>query len=280
MKSENVYGLRLISEKRLLTITSEKMKLRYSFSYRHLFFACSFSLFWLLGLGFTAPAQDRLVTKDGKTQDVKILGVSGANVQVQINGGTMGVPLSQVSSIVMAAPTELAAANSAYAAGEYAKALPSAKSVAEKYKGLPVPWVRQAASLVGDIHVALGNLKEAEAAYKEYQTIYPGAGSVQTDVGMARIALARKNYDEAKLKLEPIAAKALKEKTPAAAMASAYSQAFYLLGEIAEAQDQPVVALENYLRTVTIFSTDQSSVAAARQKADALRKKDPTLSVP
>jgi len=280
MKSEIVYGLRLISEKRLLTISFEKMKLRYSFSSHHLFFACSFSLFWLFCLGIAASAQDRLVTKDGKTQDVKILGVSGANVQVQIGGGSMGVPLSSVSSVVMAAPAELTAANAAYEAGEYAKALPMAKGVAEKFKGLPVAWMRQAASLVGDIHVALGNLKEAEAAYKEFQTVYPGAGSAQTDIGMARIALARKNYDEARLKLEPIAAKALKEKTPAPAMASAYSQTFYLLGEIAEAQEQPAVALENYLRTVTLFPTDHNSVAAARQKADALRKKDPTLTVP
>ena len=103
---------------------------------------------------------------------------------------------------------------------------------------------------------------------------------MQADVGMARIAVARKSYDEAKAKLVPIAEAALKEKTPNPAFAPAYSQTFFLLGQIAEAQQQPEVALENYLRTVTLFHEDRSAAAAAQEKANALRKKDPTLAVP
>ena len=256
------------------------MKRRCSFSPQQSHFALSFAVFCLFWLNNGALAQDRLTYKDGRTQDTKILGVNGATVQIQVGTGSIGVPLATVASVAMAAPADLAAANAAYRAGDYAKALPLAKGVAEKYKGLPIAWAQQATSLMGDIHVALGNLKDAEAAYKDYLRIYPGAGTLQTDVGMARIAVARKNYDEAKAKLEPIAAAALKEKTPTAAYAPAYSQTFFLLGQIAEAQAQPEVALENYLRTVTLFPEDHSAAAAAQEKADALRKKDPTLTVP
>ena len=63
-------------------------------------------------------------------------------------------------------------------------------------------------------------------------------------------------------------------------MGPIYSQTFYLLGQIAEAQQQPSIALENYLRTVTIFSDDHGAVTAAQEKADALRKNNPTLTVP
>ena len=256
------------------------MKLRCSYSSRQSHFAFGFAVFWLLSLNIGALAQDRITTKDGKTQEVKILGVNGSTVQIQVGAGSIGLPLTSITSVAMAAPAELAAANTAFQAGDYAKALPLAKAVAEKYKGLPTDWARQSTSLVGDSQVSLGNLKEAEAAYKDYQRIYPGAGTLQTDIGMARIALARKNYDEAKQKLEAIAATALNQKTPNPALAPAYSQLFLLLGQIAEAQQQPEVALENYLRTVTLFHEDRNAVAAAQEKANALRKKDPTLTVP
>ena len=133
------------------------MKLRCSFSSRQPHFAFSFAFFWLLSLNIGAFAQDRLTTKDGKTQDTKILGVKGSTVQIQVGTGSIGIPLASISTVVMAAPAELAAANTACQAGDYAKALPLAKVVAENYKGLPTEWARQATGLVGDIQVALGN---------------------------------------------------------------------------------------------------------------------------
>ena len=274
------FGLRLISGRGLLNISFEKMKLRCSFSSQKCVFAFGFSLLALLSLGMSAQAQDRLVLKDGKTQDVKILNASGSTVHIQVGGGSIGIPLSTVASVTMAPPPEFAPALAAYEAGQFAKALPLVKGLAEKYKGLPVDWARQLASMVGDIHVSMGNLKEAEAAYKEYQKLYPGAGSVQTDVGMARIAVARKDYDEARQKLEPIAEAALKEKTPPAGLGPAYSQTFFLLGQIAEARHQPAIALEQYLLTVTVYAADHTAVAAAQERANALRKQDPSLTAP
>ncbi len=256
------------------------MKLRSSFSSQKALFALGLCLLWLLSPGVRAHAQDRLHLKDGRTQDVKILGANGSAVNIQVGGGSIGIQLATVSSVTMATPPEFAPARAACEAGQFAKALPVLKALAEKYKGLPVDWARQATSMIGDIHVAMGNLKEAEAAYKDYQKLYPGAGSVQTAVGMARIAVARKNYDEARQKLEPIAEAALKEKAPPAGLGPAYSQTFLLLGQIAEAQQQPAVALEQYLRTVTLYEDDHTAVVAAQERANALRKQDPSLTVP
>ena len=96
---------------------------------------------------------------------------------------------------------------------------------------------------------------------------------------MARIAISKKDYDAAKQKLEPITAQALKEKVPAPAVAPAYSQAFFLLGEVQEAQQDYSAALENYLRTVTVFYHDRTAASSAQERADALRK-DHGVTVP
>ena len=276
MGNEIVDGLRLISGRELLSILFEKMKRRSSISCGCLLFA----LVLLNGLAFQAAAQDRLVLKDGKVQEGRILGINGAAVQVGVGGGSIAIPLASVASMTMAAPAELAQAIAATQAGDPARALPAAKAVAEKYKGLPVDWARKAASLVGDLHVALGDFQQAQADYAEYARVYPATGAAQSALGAARIALARKNLQDARQNLEPLAAAALAQKTPPVELAPIYSQTFLLRGEIAEAQNQPEFALENYLRTVTLFPEDPGAAAAAQAKADALRKKDPTLTVP
>ena len=258
------------------------MKLRCSNSSRQRLFALGFAFLSLWGTVGGVCAQDRLITKNGQIMNTQILGATGATVQIPAGaaGGVMGYPMANVARIEKAAPAEFTAAQKDYEAGNYAKALPAIKGVADKFKGLPVDWAQKAASQVGDIYVALGKLTEAEAAYADFTKYYPGSGSVQTEVGLARIAVARQKYSEAKTKLEPIAAAALKEKSATPAMAPIYSQTFLLLGEIAEAEKQFPIALENYLRTVTLFPQDHSAAAAAQEKADALRKKDPALAVP
>ena len=244
------------------------MKLRRSFSSQQLIFALGLTL----SFATMAAAQDKLTTKDNRTQDGKIIGVVGSSVQFQVGAGTIGVPLATVHSVLMAVPSEFTAGKAAYDAGDYAKALGPIKTVAEKFRGLPTPWAQQASSLLGDIYVAQNKLAEAEKAYLDFQRSYGAAGSVQSDVGLARIALSKKNYDQAKEKLEPITTKALAEKQLNYALAGTYSQAFYLLAQVEEAQGDHSAALQNYLRTVTLFHQDSASAAGAKEKADALRK--------
>lgn len=246
------------------------MKLRRSFSPHQLFFAVA--LGWSLALP-GAMAQDRITTKDGRTQEVKIVGVSGSNIQIQVGAGSIGVPMRNIASITMAAPPEFAQAEKAYDAKDYKKALTATKALVDKFKGLPVDWAREATGRLGDIYVALDQLPEAEKAYLDFQKIYGGqGGSPQSEVGLARIALSKKDYAQAKSKLEPVTTKALSEKQPPANLTTTYSQAFYLLGQVNEAENDYPAALENYLRTVTLFYHDNTAAAAAQQRADALRE--------
>ncbi|MEI8341702.1 MAG: hypothetical protein WCH43_09235 [Verrucomicrobiota bacterium] len=233
-----------------------------------------------LSAAASLKSQESITTRDGKTQQAKIVGSNGSTVQLQVGAGMVGVPLSSISQVTMAPPADYAAAVAAYESKDFAKALTSATLVTGKYKGLPTEWAQQAALMLGDIYVAQNDLARAETAYMDFQKLYPGQGSTQADVCMARIAISKKDYAGAKQKLEPLAAQALKEKNIPRNAASSYSQVFYLLGQTREAEGDYPGALQDYLRTVTLFYQDHPAVSGAQERADALRKAHPGLVAP
>jgi tetratricopeptide (TPR) repeat protein len=253
------------------------MKLRACFAARQLLFLCGAGTLFILILA--RASADVITTVDNRRQEVKVVGVSGSNLQVQVGAGTLGIPLASIKEVQMAAPPELTQAQQAFAAKDYKRALVLAVQVTEKYKGIPADWAQLATGMIGDIYVAMNDLTKAEAAYKEYQRLYPGSGSIQADVGIARIAVSKKDFSMAKQKLEPLAAQALKERNVPRSHAFAFSQAFYILGQVKESEGNVTGALEDYLRTVTIFHHDPAAVSAAQERADALRKEH-NVSVP
>ncbi len=84
--------------------------------------------------------------------------------------------------------------------------------------------------------------------------------------------MARKDFDTAKKTAEPLCEKALKQKNVVEAEGQVYGQAFFVLGQIKEAQGDYQGALEDYLRTVTLFYHDTTATGLAQERADALRK--------
>ena len=247
------------------------------------------SLFQQLLFGITATvllvggahAQDVVLLQNGTQQAGKVTGASVSGVQITIGAGSsITLPMAQVKEVRMTPPAEFFAAQKALEAKNYDAAL-SALQIVNKYKGLPAEWAQQATGMLGDVLIEKGDLKGAEAAYREYQKLYPAAqGSIQGDVGMARLAVAKKNFAEAKGKLEPIVAKAIEEKDIPRANGILYSQAFYLMGQVKESEGDFTAALDNYLKTVTIFYQDRSAASLAQEKADALRKAHPLIFIP
>lgn len=217
-------------------------------------------------------AQDRVVTKDGRVQNVKVVGANPSMIQVQVGANILPIPMANIAQIVMAPPPEYTAGVAAFQKKDYVTAIVSIKGVAEKFKGLPLDWARSAASMLGDVYLAINDVAKAEAAYKEFQQIYPGVGGLATEVGMARIALAKNDVESAKKALEPIAEKALQEKNPSRELVPIYGQAFFVLAQIKEKEGDLAGAFESYLRTSTIFAADRMLASAAQEKADALRQ--------
>jgi len=253
------------------------MKLRSPFLPQQLLFQLVLTLFLLAGsVGF---AQDTVIMRTGAQQQFKVLGVSGTNVMVKTQFGEQGFPLNQVKEVRLAAvPPQFNAALTAFQAKDYAKALGILQPLMSKWRGLPAPWAEQGTAMLGDIQAELGDLAKAEAAYKHFQQLYPG--SALADIGIAAMEVNKKEYAAAMKRLNPVTAKALEEKNVPYEKALAYSKAFYLSGQAKEAEGDLAGALEDYLRTVTLFYHDRASVALAQEKADALRKANETLIVP
>ena len=104
---------------------------------------------------------------------------------------------------------------------------------------------------------------------------------MRANVGQARVAFAKNNSAAVKQGLAPVAAEALKSPaTVTRADGAAYGQAFYLLGQLEERDGAFQNALEDYLRTTTLFYQDAAATAAAQKSADALRAAHKDLAVP
>jgi tetratricopeptide (TPR) repeat protein len=256
------------------------MKLRFPAYFQQLLFAAGSVL--LLEAGAFAQ-QDAEVVMGGVVQRAKVVSISGSALVVRTEAGDRPVQLAQISDVRMAAPPEWAAGLQAYQARDFGKALGLVKSVTDRFRGLPgagSPWAQQASALLVEIHLALKDSARAEIEYGAFVKAYPSGGLLQAEVIGARIALSKKNVALAKQKLGPITEAALKEKVVHAINGAAYGQAFLASGQIKEAEGNLAGALEDYLRTVTIFHHDRGAVALAQEKADSLRIQHPAITVP
>jgi tetratricopeptide (TPR) repeat protein len=205
--------------------------------------------------------------------NVLVVGVRGTQVVIRDARGEASYDLSKIQEVRKAAPPEFKKGQDLIEAGKMEESLTLIKGVADRYKGLPTTWAREATSMVGNIYISLGKLPEAEAAFNEFQKTYPASGSIAANVGMARIAAERGNFAQAKSVAEPLVADALAKKTVTRSESQLFGQAYYVLGKVAEGEGKLPEAMENYCRTVSIFYQERAVVTEAEKRIDALRKK-------
>ena len=239
------------------------------------------------GMAGAGRAQDRIYFKDNHVQDGRLTGMNGNTVLMSIAAGSgsgqIGFDLGLIARVDAASPPAFAAGYAAFQAGEWDKALAALKPIADQYHGLPTEWARQALSALGDAYLEKNDLVRAEAAYNDYRRYYPqGAGNgLRGNLAQARLAFAKKDAAAAKQRLGPITQAALKSPTQISSIDSAaYGQAFYLMGQLQEKGGAYQEALEDYLRTVTVFYQDKTAAAGAQKNADALRAAHKELAVP
>lgn len=257
------------------------MKLRVLFPLQQLLSASGCALLLASQAIAQAPAGGAVATFKVKgsaaAQQGTVVGATASGVQIKIGAQMITLQPGMFESFQMPPPPEYGLGYQAYTAGELPKALVLIKSVTDRYKGLPTDWAQYATGMLGDLYVATSDFTKAEAAYNDFEKLYKtaaGGSSPASEVGRARIAVAKKDLATAKAKLEPITTAALAEKTVPPAKALAYSQAFLVSGQVKEEEGNLQGALEDYLRTVTLFYHDPAAVRDAQQKADDLRSRD------
>ncbi len=259
------------------------MKLRSPLFRPQILFAAGCAL--LLALGPTASAQAvRFAIGRGAPQEGTFVGTDATGVKIRVAGQVISLPPSAFGTFEMAPPVEYGAGVRAFITGEHAVALTKIKSVTDRFRGLPTSWAQYATTLLGDIYLATDDIAKAESAYNDAKRLYPSAvgSSAVAEVGPALVAVRKKDYDTAKAKVEPIIAEALAAKSASLPQQMAYSKAFLVSGEVKEAEGNLQGALEDYLRTVTIFHHDPAAVSLAQERADKLRAaaKDSPITVP
>jgi tetratricopeptide (TPR) repeat protein len=216
-------------------------------------------------------AQDFIVQKDGQRREGEILGVVDGKLKIKVGPAETGIAMDEVASVTKAAPKEYEDAIKAWQEGNANRTLSLLKPVVMAFRGLPTEWAEQAAALLGDVYLSLGQLPAAESAFAEFTTSYPNATSL-SDIGLARLAVSKKDFAAAKAKLLPIVSEADKVIAAPAGKSAAYGQAFYLMGMVHESEGAYPDALRDYLTTVTLFHDDRAVVAKAQERADVLVK--------
>ena len=235
------------------------------------------SLFFLAIVSITVGhAEDKVIKQDGSTMNGQVVGVSGSQVQLQMETGTIGLPLADIKSVEMPMPAALAEVKN----GTPEQILAVAEPLVEKFKGLPADWVVQAMVMAGNAYAAQNNLEKSSAVFAEIKSLYGNSSSSsEAAVGMARLALQQGKTDDALTLLQPLIEKAQQTLSYSPSEGLAYGSAFLLQGQALQARSDAPGALEAYLK-VDIFSPDPSVLQAASQRIEALHTDHAGLTVP
>jgi len=214
-------------------------------------------------------AQDVVVQKDNQRREGEIVGVADGNLRLKIGPAETALPLEQVASIIKSAPKEYGEAMKAWRDGNANKTLSLLKPLVEKFRGLPTDWAERASALLGDVYLSLDKHSAAEEAFAEFTKTYPEATSL-SEIGLARLAIFRKDFADAKSRLAPMVTEAEGVIVADAKKSATYGEAFYLMGIVRENEGAYPEALRDYLRAVTLFHDDKAIVAKAQERAEFL----------
>ena len=121
--------------------------------------------------------------------------------------------------------------------------------------------------------LATGDVAGAEVAFANFQKAYPDAGT-SADVGLARLAIEKKDFAAARAKLSPIVEAARKTEIAKSGDCAVFGQALYLMGRTQEAAGENSEALESYLLAANIFREDEAVVSESLQRAKSLKEKN------
>lgn len=233
-------------------------------------------LFALIAFGASLcglSAEDEVFQKGQPSRKGEILGIADGKMKFKVGPVETSVPMDQVERVVKAPPAAYETALAEWQKNDAAKTLAALKPLVDAYAGLPTPWAERATALLGEVYLALDQLPAAEAAFTAFQKAYPSAAS-QSGIGLARLAVAKKDYASAKAKLTPIITEAKGVKVAGSGKSAMYGQAFYLMGVIRESEGTLPEALQDYLTAVTLFHEDKAVVAKAQERATALAAKN------
>jgi len=220
-----------------------------------------------------ANAQDTIVQKDGQHREGQITGVKADVLRIKIGPAETGIPMANVASVTMAPPKTYTDTLTAWQSGDAKKTLSLLEPLVATFNGLPTVWAERASALLGEAFLAAGQVDKAETAFASFQKSYPAAAST-ADIGLARLAIEKKDFSTAREKLIPVVEKAKATKLAGAGENAVFGQALFLLAQVQESSAENSEALENYLLVTTVFHEDEAIAKKSQDRATALAEKN------
>jgi tetratricopeptide (TPR) repeat protein len=214
-------------------------------------------------------AQDTLVLTNGQRREGSVLGVKDQRVRFKSGPLETSIPLDQITAVRMEPPEKFRETLEVWKTGDAPKTLSLLQPLIENFRALPAPWMERASALLGTVLVEKGDMDAAHAAFAEFQEIYPESRGL-AELGLARLALASGDTEDARARVAPIVETARNTLLPGSDKSSEFGQALYLMGQILEQDGNYSDALEQYLLVTTVFHGDAAVVSKARERADSL----------
>lgn len=232
-----------------------------------IFLAC------LLAAAGRLTGEDIVIQKDGQRREGQVVAVKSGVIRLKVGPAETGLPLTGVTSVVMAPPKEFSDALVLWNKGNAADALPILRALSEKFQALPTPWAERTAVLLIESLLSTGDTLAAEAAIADLKKFYPDAG-MAAEVALARLAFEKKDLPTARQKLLPIVEVARKTERPKPGESAVFGAALFLMGRIQESSGSHAEALANYILAAHVFREDELVSSRAAARAAALEEKN------
>jgi predicted Zn-dependent protease len=217
--------------------------------------------------------EDVVVLVTGDAIQGEVVRVADGNISIQMGAAGQRVtatrPLSQIRSVTKDPPAAFDQAIAEWQKGDAASAKQKITPLVETFLGLPTTWARRAALLLADAQIETGDVAGATQSLQAFEAAYPDSSDMAA-LTKAKIAIAGQNFAEAKNLLAPIVAKGEQTRLADSAESVTFGQAFYLMGQIREAEGAHSEALQDYLRTSTLFFEDSVVASRAEERANFL----------
>lgn len=229
----------------------------------------------------TVRAQDKIVFTDGRVQKGTILGAGNGKIQMRVgsggvSSGELDIPVSQITSIDMAAPSQLAQA----AGKKPPVAIALLAPLVGQFRGLPAAWLVDAMGQLAAAYSDNNQPDKALALYEEIKTTYPNSKfEMVATTGIAREELKQGNTQKTLSLLKPVIKASNENLMPSSGDSRLFGDAYLVRGQAFESAGMHDQALESYLAVITVFYHNPRAVAEAEKRTEELRAKKPEVMV-
>lgn len=227
-------------------------------------------------------AQDKITLKAGApvTGEVIRYNASANTVTVKTAQGEIPYPMANITRVELAERSEVSNGIADALAERHADAVSKLQPIVDRFLGLDIPWVIQAAGVLADSLAQTGNTFESEKLADAILKAYPNSVfRLQGTIAKASTLIARKEYEPALKLLEEVEKALPATAVPDQSTMQILSNLHFNKAQIFKAKGDKARAFESFLTVASLYHEPAKRAAQALAEAEALKKEDPSLAI-